>query len=302
MNLQQLDHLLALIDTGSFSRAAERVHLTQPALSRSIQSLEEELGAPLIDRLGKRKELTPVGRLVALRARRIRLEVSELKRSATLLAALETGSVRLGLGPAPAAMLSVPLLRHMVDGYPRIRLQLFGGPPDLQLQALRARSADALVMHRRSIPPHDDLDIEFFPEMRLGFVCRQGHPLLASKKVGLSQLQEFPLAASGLGLSGEVVQQLDEHFGRPAHLTDAIQFQSEEPAWLIETVRNSDVIFLGVLEVARTQLDEGSVVELPLVPALKLRSQFAFVTLEGVSESAALKVVRGFCAGAMHDR
>ncbi|WP_307867184.1 LysR family transcriptional regulator [Variovorax sp. E3] len=64
MNLQQLDHLLALAETGSFSRASEKVHLTQPALSRSIQMLEQELGMPLVDRIGKRNELTPFGAMV----------------------------------------------------------------------------------------------------------------------------------------------------------------------------------------------------------------------------------------------
>ena len=52
MNLRHLEHLLALADTGSFSRAAEKSHVTQSALSRSIQALETELGAPLIDRGG----------------------------------------------------------------------------------------------------------------------------------------------------------------------------------------------------------------------------------------------------------
>ena len=71
MTLVQLRHLLALADSGSFSRAAEAVHLTQPALSRSIQTLEDELGQPLFDRLGRHSELTPFGRAMAVRARQV---------------------------------------------------------------------------------------------------------------------------------------------------------------------------------------------------------------------------------------
>jgi hypothetical protein len=59
VNLRQLAHLTALAEEGSFSRAAERLHLTQSALSRSVQTLEDELGARLIDRAGKRSTLTP---------------------------------------------------------------------------------------------------------------------------------------------------------------------------------------------------------------------------------------------------
>ena len=64
MNLRHLEHWLALADTGSFSRAAEKLHITQSALSRSIQALEEDLGGPLVDRVGKKNELTPLGRSV----------------------------------------------------------------------------------------------------------------------------------------------------------------------------------------------------------------------------------------------
>lgn len=68
MNLRQLEHLLAVADSGSFSRAAEQQHITQSALSHSIQALEAQLDERLIDRVGKSNELTPFGHAVAARA------------------------------------------------------------------------------------------------------------------------------------------------------------------------------------------------------------------------------------------
>ena len=59
MNIKSLEHLIGLTDTGSFSRAADKLFITQSALSRSIQNLEEELGGKLFDRIGKRNVLTP---------------------------------------------------------------------------------------------------------------------------------------------------------------------------------------------------------------------------------------------------
>jgi len=100
MNIKPLEHLLALADTGSFSRAAEQCCLTQSALSRSIQNLEQELGGQLLDRIGKRNELTPLGREVVARARRIVLEASELRRSAERMQG-GGGSIRVGLGSGP---------------------------------------------------------------------------------------------------------------------------------------------------------------------------------------------------------
>ncbi len=68
MTLVQLRHLLSLAETGSFSRSAEALFITQPALSRSIRGLEAELGQPLLDCIGWRSELTAFGREMLLRA------------------------------------------------------------------------------------------------------------------------------------------------------------------------------------------------------------------------------------------
>ncbi|NCW86539.1 MAG: LysR family transcriptional regulator [Oxalobacteraceae bacterium] len=80
MNIKHLRHLLAIAETGSFSRAADRTYITQSALSRSIQSLEEELGGALIDRIGKKNELTPLGHEVVAQAQGLVLAAEELRR------------------------------------------------------------------------------------------------------------------------------------------------------------------------------------------------------------------------------
>ena len=80
MNIRSLEHLLAVAETGSFSKAAERCFITQSALSRSIQTLETDLGGQLLDRIGKRNELTPLGQQVVERSRGIVREAAELKR------------------------------------------------------------------------------------------------------------------------------------------------------------------------------------------------------------------------------
>ena len=81
MTLVQLRHLLSLAQTGSFSKSAAALFLTQPALSRSIRALEAELGQPLFDRIGRRSELTPFGREVVERARELVLAADDLRDS-----------------------------------------------------------------------------------------------------------------------------------------------------------------------------------------------------------------------------
>ena len=81
MTLVQLRHLIALAESGSFSKSAQALYITQPALSRSIRALEDELGMPLFDRVGRRSELTSFGNEVVSRARQLVFEAGELRDS-----------------------------------------------------------------------------------------------------------------------------------------------------------------------------------------------------------------------------
>ncbi|WP_218511320.1 LysR family transcriptional regulator [Variovorax sp. dw_308] len=295
MNLQQLNHLLALADTGSFSRASEKVHVTQPALSRSIQMLEQELGLPLVDRIGKRNELTPFGAMVVARAKRISMEAHELKRTAALLVEGYAGLVRLGLGGASSALFSAPLLTKMLTDYPKVSLQIRSGAADMQLAALRARAIDAVVLTYRAVVPRDDLHIELLPTMRSGFVCRSGHPLVRPDGLAISfdEITRYPIISTNV--SDDVARILVERYGPSANPQKWLHISSDEIGALIEAVQNSDAIFLGVIGAARALLEKKEVVEIKLNPDAGLGVQLAFITLEGRTEAPALKVVRDIC-------
>ena len=179
MNLKQLEHLLAVAEAGSFSRAAERLHLTQSALSRSIRLLEEDLGTRLLDRMGKRTELTPLGLTVASRARRILFESAELRRSTDLLTQGGQGTISIALGSGPGVLLLTPLLVHAAQQHPQLSIEVMRGSQEAHLGMLRTRRLDALVVDIRGIAPSADLRIEPVSQMRAGFICRSGHPLAA---------------------------------------------------------------------------------------------------------------------------
>ena len=98
MNTRQLRHFLAVLDLGSLSAAAEVVHLSLPALSRSLRSLEDELRVPLFDRQDRRLRPTPYALLYAERARRIVFDEKEGARSLALMHAGELGSLHFGMG------------------------------------------------------------------------------------------------------------------------------------------------------------------------------------------------------------
>ena len=105
MTLVQLRHLLSLAQTGSFSKSATALFLTQPALSRSISALEAELGQSLFDRIGRHSELTPFGREAVERARDVVLAADDLQHSGRFAGDGQEGVLRIGMGSGPGAML-----------------------------------------------------------------------------------------------------------------------------------------------------------------------------------------------------
>ncbi len=300
MNLKHLQHWLALAETGSFSRAAEKLHITQSALSRSIQSLEEELGGQLVDRIGKKNELTPLGLSVMERAKRIVHEANELKMGAAVLQQGGIGSLRVGLGSGPGAMLMTPWLVHMARHFPSVKVAVTRGATELQLMQLRERQLDALVVDVRRVVPASDIQIETPVDMRAGCLCRQGHPLLQQgSPVPFERLLAYPIAS--IPLSEEVSRIMVAHYGPEANPVQATTLQCEEIASLIDTVRQTDAVYLGIVAAARAELAVGSLVELAVSPPVRLSARLALVTLSGRTELPVMKEFRHFVKVHLND-
>ena len=299
MHLKHLDHLIALADTGSFSRAAEQLHLTQPALSRSIAALEQELGGRLFDRIGKRNELTPLGQAVLARARHVVLEAEELRRSAELLRQGEAGTIRVGLGSGPGALLMTPLLEHVAGQYPGVRVVISRGSTEQQLHRLRERELDALVADVHRVPPAPDLLIGEGVELRGGFVCRAGHPLAARRDVEFEQLLHYPVATTPL--SDAVVRALVERYGPQAHPDRMAALLCEDVGSLLEAVQRTDAVLLGIIAAARAGIEAGRLAEVRMRRPFDTHARFAYVRLAGRAEAPVMQVLRRFVAERLRD-
>lgn len=299
MNIKQLEHLLAVAQTRSFSRAAERLFITQSALSRSIQGLEEELGAPLFDRIGKRNELTPLGKDVVARAARLVRDAGELRRSVELFKQGEGGAMRIGMGAGPAAILMTPLLCHMAEQHPQVHVGITRGSTELQLMQLRAHQLDALVVDARSIVPAADLLVEILGELRTCFVCRADHPLARHDSVTLAQVLACPVASTPL--SDEIARLLVDLYGPQANPEHMVTLECEDVTSLIGVVERSQAVFLGLAAAARDGIEAGRLVELQVAPRLEANARFAHVTLAGRTEAPVMGVFRRFAAQRLQD-
>lgn len=294
MTLVQLRHFIALAESGSFSRSAEALFLTQPALSRSIRALEEELGQALFDRVGRRSELTPFGREVLRRARRLVSGAEELVASGRRMREGLAGSLRIGLGSGPGAMLMTPLLGHMATRHPAVRLEVARGSTERLVQALRERRLDALALDVRSLSPAPDLRVASVVEMRAAFMCRRGHPLTdQAGAVGFEAVLRFPIASTPL--SDEVARTLVECYGPQAHPVECVTLRCEEIPSLVDVARDSDAVLLAIRAAA------PDLVELTVEPPLAATARFGLVTLAGRAEAPALPIVRHLMEALMRD-
>jgi len=294
MTLVQLRHLISLAQSGSFTRSAQALFLTQPALSRSIQALEDELGQPLFDRVGRRSVLTPFGTQVLQRARQLVFEADELAASGQQMREGRSGTVRIGLGSGPGAMLMTPLLKTMARSHPSVHIEIARGHTDVLARQLRDRELDALVVDARSLSPAPDLRVASLVEMRGAFMVRPDHPLTRWQgTLRFEALRQYPIASTPL--SDEVARTLVERYGPTAHPSECVTLRCEEIPSLVDVVRHSDAVLLAIRAAA------PDLVELTLKPGMVSTARFGIVTLARRAEPPALPIVRRLITELMHD-
>jgi DNA-binding transcriptional LysR family regulator len=199
LELRRLRHLVALAEHGNFGRAAAACYLTQPALSRSIQALEAQVGAPLFDRRRTGVELTDMGRLVLDHAVRLEAGARDLDREVRLAKDLELGELRIGVGPWGGSVLVAPVVGRLHAQHPRLSLRVVVAPWRELPPRLRARDVDIAVGSLAEIEALDEFDVHGLTEHDVVVVCRAGHPLSVREAVTLPDVFDYPLAGPGLG-------------------------------------------------------------------------------------------------------
>lgn len=177
VDLKRLGHLVALADERHFARAAERVHLSQPAFSRSIQSIERDLDMKLFDRETGDVKPTPAGVFLIERARRLLFDARCLQRDATLYRDSQLGDTAFGAGPFPAATimpLAISALRQQV---PAVGLRLETGNWEQLYERLLAEDIEFFVGDVRDLPAEPRIEQAGLGRLVAHLYVRKGHPL-----------------------------------------------------------------------------------------------------------------------------
>ncbi|MEJ6011938.1 LysR family transcriptional regulator [Novosphingobium aquae] len=202
IDLTRLRHITAIARTGSFSRAADDLHITQPALSRSIATFEKRFGLRIFDRDRSGVVPTAMGRLVIEEAERVLRAARDLNHNLRLYAKGEGGDLAIGTGPL-LAMLLPDLGRHLLTECPAIHLRASVRTPEHLVQELLDDRIELIFGNSWAIRDIPDLEFYSVGSIRMAFVVRAGHPLTTQSRVTTGMLARYPQAsAAGASVAG----------------------------------------------------------------------------------------------------
>ncbi len=276
MDFRRLKNVVALAKHGSFAQAAEAVHLSQPAFSRSIQSLEEDLGVELFNR-GQRK-ITPTayGKLVVSRGERMLIEIASLKRDVGRMRAYEFGEVAIGLGPIPAAILVEPIFTRITRDHPAIRTRVEITHWRNLLRLLESDELDFFIGDTRELVSGDRLVIDALPELPFRMYARKNHPATV-QKISPHELLRFAIGSFKLpDISLAEFTQWLEFEGDPNTL---FAVQCDNLRALERVAIRSDLIVIGPQLGFREAIENQLLEEIELTVPLNMTTHMGVVRL-----------------------
>lgn len=222
MNLKQIEYALAVAETGSFTKAAQRCHVVQSALSHQIARLEEQLGTPLFERSSRWVRLTPAGEAFVPNAR---IALDAARRIADEVAAA-TGEVRGRLSIGEISSLTeldlVDLLAGFHREYPKVDIRWLMGKSELMIGDVRERRLDVAFIGVWPGESLEGVEYRLLAKEELVAVLPREHPLVIHRRLSLAQLEDQPLVDFQAGTGAR--RQTDEAFAT-AGLRHRVQFE-----------------------------------------------------------------------------
>jgi DNA-binding transcriptional LysR family regulator len=289
---RRLRHFLTLVEYAHFGRAAAALHISQPALSKSIQTLEAELGVPLLDR--KRGNVVPTafGQLLVQRSRVLLDAEADLLREIALLAGIEIGALRVALGPYPSVLSGYPAVARLLARYPGLTVEVHVAGWREVARQVAAREVDLGLAELTGIQDDERFTTRPVGSHRGYLFCRPGHPILGSGPVGLPRLLEYPWMASLL--PARIAAGLPHEMGRAGRIDPATgdfvpAVRLDVLMHLAGLLGGSDALAILSLGHMESDLESGKVAVVP-TGNLGFQTGYGFIYLKNRSLTPATQV------------
>jgi DNA-binding transcriptional LysR family regulator len=279
IELRLIQHAMALGKARNFARAANALNLTQPSLSRSIATLERDLGVRLFDRGRTGVEPTVYGRVLLAQGQGLLGGEAELRRQLQLLAGLEAGYLVIGAGPYASATSVTTAVVRLIAAHPRLRVQVTTTSPAEIVDRVLAGQFDLGIADEGECDERR-LCLQSFGPHDVRFACRPGHPLVGRRSLTLEQVLAYPLVSSLLRgdqaatvVTGGARGGVDAGTG---DFTPAIYVNSIDMARRI--ARETDALIPGTLAMLAPDLEAGRLVIVDFHIAV-MRTSYSLVYL-----------------------
>lgn len=286
-NLNDLQALRSVAALGSFRRAAEALHLSQPAFSRRIDKLEDALGVRLLERSSRRVALTAIGRDFERTVRQLLDELDQALLGIRGVASSRMGEVTIACVPSTVCHFLSQVIARYHERYPKIRVKVFDASANQVLSAVARSEADFGINFVGGQEP----DIEFKPllEERFVLACRRDHPLAQKRRVTWAELAQYDGICVGKASGNRLL------------LDQALANVPGRPQWLYETQHVTTMIGLveaglGVAvapSIAMPGADHPLLVSVPLV-APSVRRKIGLIKRKGRALSPAAQQLYAF--------
>jgi DNA-binding transcriptional LysR family regulator len=259
MHAKVIRYFVEVVRAGSIRKAAEQLHVVPTAVNRQILNLEEELGAPLFERIHNTLKLTPVGEIVLAHARGTLREFDLVRQRIEAMRGLRQGEVTLATTAGLADAFLPAVVQRFRQAHPGIQLKLLGLPIAAVLRSVSEGDADLALAY--DVPGTAGFRTLFTSEWPIGAVVPAGHPLTAHATTVLAECVGYPLILPAPSLSIRPI--LDAAFGRSAISVSPV-VETTSTALMRRLVRQGGgITLLNRLDVDEERQD-GSLVFIPL--------------------------------------
>jgi DNA-binding transcriptional LysR family regulator len=295
ISLKQLRHLTVIAEQTNMHKAAEILHITQPALTRSLNTLEGLLNVRLFDRHSGGMRATPFCTEIVDKCQQILLDVEDIQRAARLLHDVEEGELNVGVGRGVGELVLRNSIPEFVLRHPNIRITVVEGTHDDLTRGLEKRDFDFLVIGLGSYQGASGLRKEFITNVPLSVIARTGHPLQAGKNLSLSQLTQYSLM-SPTSVGSEHPLALAVVDANPELILPHI-ICGDYPT-LISTLLCSDCVLISSAYNCESELRQGLLVALDVThPALN--TELGIIEIDKRSRSPAAEAFMTILVTAM---
>jgi DNA-binding transcriptional LysR family regulator len=281
LDLTKLRYLVTLARRANYARAAEELGISQPALTRTIQTLEAQLGLRLFDRDRSGVRVTPQGRDFADRAAVLVANAEDLERHATLTVTAQSGRVRFGMAPMPARALLASVLQARLVEAPQLVNDIVVRNVGALWPLLTSGEIEFFVSAEGQVPdapPVRALALGTFP---VSYLVRKGHPLLN----GLEPPQSYPLLLS-TGREVALPPELKSYVVTPPHVV-------EDFGALVALTSSTDAIWVSSTYAVSAELADETLVELPIAkPPGHEEYRMMMYSLDRRTQSPAARVLK----------